>query len=279
MNFLLITLSLIFFQGCSHVFYQPSAKHFLDPAQFKISYEDVWFKSQDGTKLHGWFFKAKTSKPKGTIVQFHGNGENISTHFYSLIWLIDQGYNLFTFDYRGYAKSEGKPSQAGIYQDALAAFDKALEYHQQNGNGKFVIYGQSTGGAISLRAIPDWKHYDKITLIVMDSAFYSYQDIAFDKLSSHWFLLPFSPLAYVLVSDKYASDEVFNRITKPVLVIVGMKDPVVPSKFGKRIYKGVASKEKWLWKLPEGAHINAFHHSEGMIYREKFVKFLDQISQ
>lgn len=278
MRILFFLLFAILGQSCSHVFYQPSPKHFVDPAQFKLKYEDVYFESKDGTKLHGWFFRAKDAKPKGTIVQFHGNAQNISTHFFSLIWLIDHGYNLFTFDYRGYAKSEGKPTQAGIYLDALAAMDKARDFNQLNGNGKFVIYGQSTGGAIALRAIPDYKYYADIDLIVMDSAFSSYQDIAFDKLTGRWFLFPFSPLAYVLVSDAYAADKVFNKITKPTLVIVGQKDPVVPQKLGKIIYKGIKTKEKWLWKLPKGSHIDAYHHQDG-IYRQKFVDFLEGISQ
>ena len=264
--------------GCSHVFYQPSAKHFVDPAQFKLTYEDVFFKAKDGTKLHGWFFKAKTPKSKGTIVQFHGNAQNISTHFFSLIWLIEEGYNLFTFDYRGYAKSEGKPSQAGIYLDALGAFDKAFELHKKNGGGKFIIYGQSTGGAISLRAIPDWKRYQDISLIVMDSAFASYKDIAFDKLTSRWFLYPISPLAFVLISDEYAADKVFERITKPTLVIAGKRDEVVPAKFGKEIYQGIASSDKWWWLLPEGRHIDAYHHSNGE-HRKKLVDLIDRISQ
>lgn len=278
MRILFFLLFAILGQSCSHVFYQPSPKHFVDPAQFKLKYEDVYFESKDGTKLHGWFFRAKDAKPKGTIVQFHGNAQNISTHFFSLIWLIDHGYNLFTFDYRGYAKSEGKPTQAGIYLDALAAMDKARDYNQLNGNGKFVIYGQSTGGAIALRAIPDFKYYADIDLIVMDSAFSSYQDIAFDKLTDRWFLYPISPLAYVLVSDAYAADKVFKKITKPTLVIVGQKDPVVPQKLGKVIYKGIKTKEKWLWKLPNGSHIDAYHHEQG-IYRQKFVDFLEGISQ
>jgi uncharacterized protein len=278
MRFWLFFLFTIFGQSCSHVFYQPSPKHFVDPAQFKLKYDDLYFKAQDGTKLHGWFFPAKSSKPKGTIVQFHGNAQNISTHFFSLIWVIEQGYNLFTFDYRGYAKSEGKSSQAGIYLDALAAFNEARELHLKNGGGQFIIYGQSTGGAISLRAIPDWKYRDDISLVVMDSAFASYKDIAFDRLTSRWFLYPISPLAFVLVSDEYAADEVFHKMTRPTLVITGMKDNVVPAKFGKVIYKGIKSKDKWLWKLPHGGHIDAYHHDHG-IYREKFIKFLDGLTQ
>lgn len=274
--FVLFVLALLG-SSCSHVFYQPSPKHFVDPAQFKLKYEDVYFTSKDGTKLHGWFFPANTDKPKGTIVQFHGNAQNISTHFFSLIWMVEKGYNLFTFDYRGYAKSKGKPSQAGIYLDALAAFDKAWEFHEKSKAEKFVIYGQSIGGAISLRAIPDWEKYQKVSLMVMDSAFSSYQDIAFDKLRNSWLLLPISPLAFILVSDEYEADEVFQKITRPTLVIVGQKDHIVPQKFGKKIYKKIASEKKDLWKLPEGSHIEAYHHTKG-IYRQKFLDYLDQIT-
>lgn len=274
MRFLALILLSVLGQSCSHVFYQPSPKHFVDPAQFKLKYEDIFFSSEDGTRLHGWFFPATTKKPKGTVVQFHGNAQNISTHFFSLIWLTQEGYNLFTFDYRGYAKSEGEPSQSGIYKDALAALDKGWELSEKNGKGKFIVYGQSLGGAISLRALPDWKNFENVSLIVMDSAFDSYKDIAFDKLSSRWFLWPISPLAFVLVSDEYGADEVFDKITRPTLVIVGMKDEIVPAKFGKRIYKGIKTKEKWLWKLPNGHHIDAYHHEQGK-YRKELVQFLE----
>ena len=278
MRFLLLLFFIVTTTGCSHVFYQPSPKHYLNPSQFKLQYEDIYFPSKDGTMLNGWFFPAKTAKPKGTIVQFHGNAQNISTHFFSLIWLIQEGYNLFIFDYRGYAKSEGKPNQAGVYLDALAAMEKGRELHLKAGGGKFVIYGQSLGGLISLRAIPDFKYYDDISLIVMDSTFSSYKRIAFDRTSHNWILFLISPLSYVLVSDEYASYKVFDKITKPTLVIVGQKDPVIPQKFGKEIYKGIASKEKWLWKLPNGGHIDAYHH-DGNKYRPKLLHLLDGLSR
>ncbi len=117
-----------------------------------------------------------------------------------------------------------------------------------------MIYGQSTGGAISLRAITDWKRFEKVSLIVVDSAFASYKDIAFDKLCSSWLLFPCSPLSFVLISDEYVVDEVFDKITRPTLGIVGMKDQVVPPKFGKTIYKGIKASKKNLWKLPTGNH-------------------------
>ena len=273
----LLILSLFLLQGCSHLFYQPSERHFYDPAQFKLSYEDVWFDSLDGTKLHGWFFPANTSKPKGTIVQFHGNAQNISTHFLSLVWLVNEGYNLFTFDYRGYGKSKGNSTQAGLYQDALAALNMGKEFHSTRGQGHFIVFGQSLGGIVSLRALPDFKEKDEVSLLVLDSTFDSYQGIASDKLRSRWFLWPFSPLAYLLISDKYASKNVLEKITLPTLVIVGEGDEVIPAKFGKQIFQEIPALKKWLWDIPDGGHIGVFHHN-AVSYRKDFLQLLDKMS-
>jgi fermentation-respiration switch protein FrsA (DUF1100 family) len=276
-KFLSILLLILFCSGCSHLFYQPTKKHFLDPKQFKLTYEDVFFTSKDGTKLHGWFFKAKTQDVKGTVVQFHGNAQNISTHFFSLIWMIDHGYNLFTFDYRGYGKSEGEGSQKGVYEDALAAIETGHSFYAANGAGKFIIYGQSLGGIISSRAVVDSKYKDEITLLVQDSTFSSYQNLAFEKTSHSWLLFIVSPLVYVLVSDEYASDKVLDKLKIPVLVIVNQKDDVIPQKFGKKIYKKLKT-EKWLWKYPNGRHIETFHHDQGRA-RGEFLRLLDQLPQ
>lgn len=273
----IFTLLLLFIlQSCGHLFYQPSRDEFYNPKQFKLSYEDVYFQAKDGTKLHGWLLGSQAQPIKGTIVHFHGNAQNITTHFLNLAWLVKQGFNIFIFDYRGYGKSEGKASQEGLYQDALAALKKGMELH--NHQGKFIVYGQSLGGVVSLRALADYSELAKVDLIVMDSTFDSYRDIAFDKLTSRWFLYPVSPLALIAVSDAYASDEIFEKITNPTLVIVGMKDHIIPAKFGKRIYQGIAAQEKWLWKLPLGGHIDVFH-GPNESYRSDFVKLVDSLGR
>lgn len=273
----IFTLLLLFIlQSCGHLFYQPSRDEFYHPRQFKLSYEDVHFQAKDGTKLHGWFLASQVQPVKGTIVHFHGNAQNITTHFLNLAWLVKQGFNIFIFDYRGYGKSEGKASQEGLYQDALAALKKGKELH--NNQGKFIVYGQSLGGIVSLRALADYPDLSKVDLIVMDSTFDSYRDIAFDKLTSRWFLYPVSPLALVAVSDAYAADDIFEKIKTPTLVIVGLKDSIIPAKFGKRIYKGIDAQEKWLWKLPMGRHIDVFH-GPNESYRSDFLKLVDSLDR
>ncbi|MES2529054.1 MAG: alpha/beta fold hydrolase [Bdellovibrionota bacterium] len=267
---------LLLLTSCTNLFYQPSSREFFKPETFKLAYEDIYFKSGDGTKLHGWFLKAR-GPSKGTIVQFHGNAENISSHFLALAWIVNEGYNLFTFDYRGYWLSEGESNPDGVYLDSQAALEKALEFHEKAGGKHFVVFGQSLGGAISLRAVPDFKAKEKITLVVQDSTFSSYEEIAADKLRSVWFLWPFSPLAYPLISDKYSSEDVFDKITWPTLVITGGKDDVMPAKFGKRIFKNIATKEKWYWHIENAPHISAFHVDQGR-WRKEFLLLLDRTS-
>ena len=274
--FLLLVLGLL--SACSHVYYQPMKPHYVDPKQFKLIYEDVYFDSSDGTKLHGWFFPSELKKPKGTLIHFHGNAQNLSTHFFNTIWLVKEGYDLFIFDYRGYGKSDGKPNQEGIYHDSLAAMEKGYEFHQKRSSEKFIIYGQSLGGIISLRALVDFKHKEAVDLIVQDSTFSSYTRIGFDVLTRRWFIAWLGPLAFVLVSNEYGSNKVLDKVKTPTLVIVGQKDQIIPQKFGKEIFKKVASPKKWLWKLPNGGHIDVFHHEKG-IYRKKFIDFLDQLGQ
>lgn len=111
--------------ACTHLAFQPARVLFVDPTQLGIAYQDVSFTSADGTALHGWFFPAQTTEVKGTFVQFHGNAENISTHFASLLWVTKHGYNLFTFDYRGYGQSAGTISMPGAHADVSAAIEQA----------------------------------------------------------------------------------------------------------------------------------------------------------
>lgn len=269
----LIFFSVIFFAcaSCSHLFYQGTPHQYVDPAQYKLVYEDVSFTSQDGTILHGWLFPAKGSV-KGTVVHFHGNAQNISTHFLNLVWLTGHGFNYFIFDYRGFGKSRGTPTQATVHEDALAALAKAHEIREARGGGQLVVYGQSLGSVISLRALSDFDQ-SKVSLVVQDSPFYSYKKIAFDRLTSVWFMVPLAPLGFALVSDEFASWPVLSRIRVPTLVITGAKDEITPERYGRYIHKHVAAEKKWWWRSREATHINVYFTENGK-YRQQLIELL-----
>ena len=266
---------LLLLNSCSHLFYQPTTYQYADPAQYKMQFEDVYFNSKDGTKLHGWFFRAQGPKVRGTIVHFHGNAQNLSAHFLNLVWSVKEGFNYFIFDYRGYGKSEGKPTQESVNQDALSAMNKGYALYLKHPGGKFIVYGQSLGSIISMRALKDWDQ-SKVDLLVQDSSFYSYTKIAFDKLSDVWFLVPLSPLAYLLVSNEYASKSILQDIKVPLLVITSKKDKITPPMYGRYIYKNAGAQHKWWWKSETAEHIEIFF-SEGGKFRQEFINLIDQI--
>lgn len=271
-------LCLLLLTSCSHLFYQPTERQYFIPTQFKLVYHEHFFKSQDGTKLHSWFLPAATSPAKGTIILFHGNAQNLSSHFLNLAWTVKQGFNLFIFDYRGYGQSKGRPSQSGLNMDSLAALAYAHKLNAENGNGKFIVYGQSLGGVVAMRALSDYEQIDDVDLVVQDSTFSSYIEIAWEKLTGHWILYPFTPLAFLAVSDDYSSHRKLATMKRPTLVIVGEKDFIIPAKLGRTIYQKVGSEKKWLWELSEGRHIDVFH-GPNESYREKFLSLVDSLDR
>ncbi len=268
---------LVILSSCSGVFYQPTSYFYSNPKQFKIKYDDVDFKSTDGTQLHGWYLhnSQKKKASKGLILYFHGNAQNITAHYLSMAWLTKKGYDVFAFDYRGYGLSKGMPNQQGTNKDGLAALNYAYDRFKKDGHEKFIVYGQSLGGVISLRALQDFENRSEIDLLVLDSTFLSYSNLAFDKLKNAGIFMVLSPLTYLLVSDEYGSSSFAPKFMRPTLVIHGTKDFVIPYKFGEEIYNKLNSK-KWLWKVEDGKHIDVFFREE-YAYQDKFVNFLDKL--
>lgn len=278
-NILYLFLVLVFIvSGCTSLIYAPSRDSFHDPAKFDYTHEEVYFSSSDGTSLHGWFFPAKSDiERKGTLVQFHGNAENISTHFLSLAWLTSYGYDFFTFDYRGYGKSAGSPSPSKLNLDSLAALDQALLLHKMRGDeGKLIVYGQSLGGAVMLRAIDSFESKMFIDAVVVESSFFSYTFIAREKLSSSFFTWPFQALADLFFSDEYSPEGVISKISPiPLLVIHGDSDLIVPFYHGQRIYD-LAKEPKGIWTIRGGRHINSMSFKD---VRDQFLLFLEGLKK
>lgn len=268
-------LFLLLLTSCGHLFYQPHKKIYITPERFKLAYEDLYFESSDKTKLNAWLVKA-SAPLKGTVIFFHGNAENISTHFLQGAWLTKHGYQVFIFDYRGYGNSEGESEREGIYHDAQAALHKAWEIHQKTpDSSRFIVFAQSLGGNIAVPAVHHVGIESKIDLLILDSTFASYQKIAFDKLTDNFITFLLSPLAFVLVNDKLAAEEDIPKLkTKKNLVLHGTADHIVPMKFGKKIFEALPEPKEL--KIFEGAkHIDAFAQEEN---RQWLVNYLDALA-
>ena len=269
---LLLLVLLISATGCSSLFFYPQKAHFDNPALKSVSYEDVYFMTSDGLRLHGWYLKAK-DKSRGTILQLHGNAENISSHVNSVLWLTLEGYDVFTFDYRGYGRSEGSPTQDGVHRDAQAALETVLTLPDINKERLFVL-GQSLGGAIAVYAVANSEHKNRVKALILDSAFSSYRDIAREKLARFLLTWPFQYPLSLLFSDYYSPVKWIRTVHPlPVLIIQGDQDRIVPVHHASILYR-TALDPKELWVVNGVGHIQAFSVKD---IRNKFLEYLEGI--
>jgi fermentation-respiration switch protein FrsA (DUF1100 family) len=272
-GFLLVLAGMI---SCDAVFYYPSRDRVLDPISLGFGYQDEWFDSLDGTRLHGWFFPADAPAgrlPIATVVHFHGNAENISTHFQAVSWLAREGFNVFIFDYRGYGQSAGRPDTDAIQDDAIAAVRWVRARPNVDPN-RLVFFGQSLGAAIAVH-VAVRNEQAGLRALILESGFVGYRKIAREKLSESWitWLLQW-PLSF-LVSDRYRPIDDIAAIGRvPVLLIHGTADPVVPYHHAEALF-AAAHEPKVLWTIPDGGHTSAFMH-HGRVYRPRLVAFLNE---
>jgi fermentation-respiration switch protein FrsA (DUF1100 family) len=267
--FLILALLLTALSGCDSYFFYPQRIHVANPYLERVLHDDVFFKTPDGVRLHGWFFHPNT-EPRGTVLFFHGNAENISTHAGAVLWLAREGYQVFLFDYRGYGKSEGKPDMEGIHVDALAAIDEIFRMERVD-KDRVAVFGQSLGGSVAVYAVANSPHRDRIRALLIDSAFSGYRRIAREKIAGVVLLWPLQYPLSLLVTDRYSASRWIGRV-RPVSVLLlhGEADKVVPVRHGERLYR-LAGEPKQLWIAPGAAHIGALSDEK---LRKRLLSFL-----
>lgn len=255
-----------------------------------LVYQEQMVASEDGTKLATWYFPTlenvkkkpelvfaeKPTETRAIVVQFHGNAENMTTHYRFLSWLPFNGYDLLTFDYRGYGQSVGKKNITGIFSDVKAM----LHYADQLASEKhlpLIVYGQSLGGSLLLRALQETS-LTNLKLIVIESSFWGYQMIAREKLAGFWLTWPFQWLAYLLVSDHYRPGGKGLEKLPPVpkVLIYSEHDPVVPINHGEELFRDLKD-PKYFWKHSTPGHVNAMFVEQGK-YREELLAMMKAVT-
>lgn len=254
--------------GCTRFFFYPIHELIRTPTELGLHFEDVYFPANDGVRLHGWWLPAE-SAAQGTIVYFHGNAENISTHIANVYWLPAAGYNVFMPDYRGYGWSQGEASLPGIHLDAAAAM-RAVMGRVDVDQSRVIVLGQSLGGAVAIHAVAHSPYRTQIKALIVDSAFASYRQITREKLGATWLTwLTQWPFA-LTVSDEYSPLTGIADISPvPLLLIHGAADTIIPVHHARQLF-AAAQEPKTLWEVPDAGHIQALSSPE---YRQRLRAF------
>jgi len=201
--------------------------------------EDVFFRSNDGTQLHGWYITA-THPDSPVLLSIHGNAENVTRRRGWFEQLVKRGITVFAFDYRGYGRSEGVPIEQGIYQDAVSAYEY-LRNERHVDAERITVLGHSLGGAISVELATRVQ----IAGLIVESSFTS-----ISKMAS--LIVPVFPFRFFLRS-KYDSIRKMRHISAPVLIVHGDKDQRVPFDLGRRLYHA-ANEPKSFYHIKGAAH-------------------------
>jgi fermentation-respiration switch protein FrsA (DUF1100 family) len=223
----------------------------LTPASIGLKYEDVYFRTPDGARLNGWFIPDGSS-PRATVLFCHGNAGNIS-HRLDIIRIFNElGLNVFIFDYRGYGRSSGLPTEKGTYLDALAAYDYLLTRKNMD-KEKILVYGKSLGGAVGVELATK----RRVCAVISDSTFTSTVDMGKE-------IYPFLPLKS-FIRMKYDTLSKIGGLSVPVLIIHSEDDEIVPFHHGEKLFEEAAEPKK-LYRMHGG------HNDAIIIYADEFQK-------
>jgi pimeloyl-ACP methyl ester carboxylesterase len=271
-NALALGAVLWFSSGCTHLIYAPSRVKYVDDRKLTHPPEEVRFTSNDGVRLVGWYFGDLKRPPKGVFVFFHGNGQNLSSHFVLLYWIVEHGYDFFIFDYPGYGISEGEPSPKGTVDAGLAAMTWA---RKRNPGAPIMVYGQSLGGAVALRTLLELNGEIPVCLMVLDSTFQSYRAAARDLLASSAVTWLFQPLTYVLINDTWSAQGKVSELKIPAVVMHSEGDKIVRYQRGRELYNAL-SDPKVLWTVKDPGHTEGLVGNERVRWRQQLLGQLDQ---
>jgi hypothetical protein len=203
----------------------------------EIGVEDVWIEAADGVRLHAWWAKAEGARL--VMLFLHGNAGNITHRAYKIVEMRRSGVSVLALDYRGYGRSEGKPSEAGLFQDGGAAYRHLLATGYEP--RQIVLYGESLGTAVAI----DVASRFQCAGLALEAPFTSGRELAGRVL----------PLIGPLIYRSYDSLGKIGRINVPLLFIQGTRDEVVPIEMGKRLFAAAPSPKEF-WELPEADHNN-----------------------
>lgn len=254
------------------------------PDQEGLDYEEIWFKSRDGLKLHGWFIPAADGPGKATIIMGHGHGASKVSDLHYAAFFKRGGYSVFMFDFRGHGQSDGpRGTSMGYWEryDVAGAVDWLLG----RSLSQIGMFGISMGGAIAILAAAE---NPQIKAVVVDSPYaHLRRSIAaeIDNISivPLWAARPLGWWAYRMMAQHHRFPwregnpaEVVERISpRPLFIMHGQQDRLTRVENAHILYHH-ARQPKELWIQPGIGHV-AGYEVYGAEYEQRVLQFLDKV--
>lgn len=218
---IMLLSGLLYLQQPAMIFF-PTSKLSATPTDWGMVYQDVDFAAAGDVPLHGWYVPREGARH--VVLFLHGNAGNISYRGESVAVFHDLGFDVFIFDYRGYGRSGGKPTETGLYDDARAAW-RFLTEKKGFAASDIVVFGRSLGGVVAAKLASEMVP----GVVIIESAFSSARDMAravFPVLSH------ITPLRYEFDAADY-----LRRVSAPVLLLHSPEDEIIPFELGERLYQ------------------------------------------
>lgn len=238
----------------SRMLFLPSSTLPADPGAIGLSFDDVTIETSDGERLHAWWVPHPDAR--GTLLFSHGNAGNIGGRLESLRLFHRLRLNVLIYDYRGYGRSSGRPSEKGLYRDGEAALEW-LASEKGIPADRIVLFGRSMGAAVAARLAAR----NDAACVIAESAFTSVPDRAAEI---YWWL----PVRW-LVRIRMDTRQYLADAGIPVLIVHSREDEIVPFEHGRRLLEAVGERGELL--VISGDHNTGFVDSA-----ERYVQGLDR---
>jgi len=252
-------LGALLFITQSRLVFLPQREFDALPSDYGLEAAEAMVAAADGVRIHLWLLRTTAAPARGTVLFCHGNAGNISHRLDTARIFLDLGLDVLLFDYRGYGRSEGRPSEKGIHLDTAAAWDW-LTRERGVPPAEVVVAGRSLGGAPAARLAATAAPPPRA--LILESVFSSIPDMA----AAHYPVYPPWLSRIALPTARFVRD-----VHVPLLVIHSRDDEIVPIRLGEKVF--AAANEPKAFRELRGDHNHCYFLDEPA-YRRILAEFL-----
>lgn len=275
-SFLIVIAACLGLIGCSHSpYYNPKLGGEINlPGK---EYDSFFIESDSGNQLHTVLVSADSLNSQGIVVHFHGNSGNLSETVEKYLWVTEQNYDLLLFDYSGYGNSSGVPNFDNLRSDAKTIFRFVEQQFSAIQNYQLISIGTSLGGAVMLDGLLDSQQRELFDLVVVDSSFHSFPEVAKHVVEQSSLGFLGSWLIPLVIDTSHDPLPRLHLLSDTQILFVHCEsDALIPWQFSEKMYQG--SKVEKSFELLEGCNHARTFTPESASNRPLLLSYFDEIS-